>query len=180
MEFIARHATETDLPGLLEIYNDAILNTTAVYDYAPHTLEMRQKWLEEKSRLGLPVMVIEQQGRIAGFASYGPFRAWAAYQYTVEHSIYVHPDFRRQGIANALLHALISYSRQKDIHTMVAGIDAENSVSIALHHKFGFENAGCIKQVGYKFGKWLDLVFLQLILDNDFHPGTEKRSTQQV
>ena len=170
IEIIIRQATEKDLQGILEIYNDAIVNTTAVYDYKPHTVEMRMKWFEDKVKNKIPVFVAESSNHVAGFASYGPFRAWAAYKYSIEHSVYVHPHFRRQGIAKKLLHELIAAVKQKEVHTILAGIDADNSSSINLHKQFGFEEIAHFKQVGYKFGKWLDLKFFQLILQNDFQP----------
>lgn len=170
MQPIIRQATEDDLQGILDIYNDAIVNTTAVYQYETHTLPMRVEWFEDKVKKGIPVWVAEVNGYIAGFASYGPFRAWQAYKYTIEHSVYVHPDFRRRGIAKILLQQLIDDVRQKPIHTIIAGIDADNSGSIILHQQFGFEETAHFKQVGYKFGKWLDLKFFQLILQNDLQP----------
>jgi L-amino acid N-acyltransferase YncA len=127
MATIIREATPADLPGILFIYNDAILNTTAVYDYRPHTLEMREKWLEEKKADGIPVFVAVDDEEVVGFASYGKFRAWAAYKYSVEHSVYVHPDYRRTGIAKVLLSQLIDAARNKEVHTIIAGIDAQNT-----------------------------------------------------
>jgi L-amino acid N-acyltransferase len=170
MELIIRHATEQDLPGILYIYNDAILNTTAVYDYKAHTMEMREKWFQDKKQNNFPVLVAANNDTVAGFASYGPFRAWAAYKYSIEHSVYVHPDFRRRGIAKKLLQRLIDEAKQKEIHTMIAGIDANNTISLELHKQLGFEQTANMKQVGYKFGKWLDLIFMQLILDNPLEP----------
>jgi phosphinothricin acetyltransferase len=164
---IIRAALPGDVPGILEIYNDAILNTTAVYTYDPLTLEMLNQWFKEKQDKGLPVFVGEIGGRVAGFASYGPFRPWPAYKYSVEHSIYVNKDFRRQGIAKRLLRVLIDKAEASGFHTIVAGIDSENAVSISLHREFGFREAGTLSQVGYKFGRWLDLQFMQLILSND-------------
>jgi phosphinothricin acetyltransferase len=165
-----RSADEPDLPSILEIYNDAILTTTAVYEYAPHTLAMRAAWYTDKVRLGIPVVVAESDGRVVGFASYGSFRAWPAYQYAVEHSIYVHPEFRRRGIAKLLLQRLIELVREKGMHTLIAGIDAENTHSISLHRSFGFVETGHFREVGFKFGKWLDLKFMQLMLSPDQHP----------
>ena len=170
MEIIIRQATEKDLTGILEIYNDAIVTTTAVYDYQPHTIEMRKKWFEEKVKNNIPVLVAECNNQVAGFASYGPFRAWAAYKYSIEHSVYVRPRFRRQGIAKKLLNELIEAAKQKEIHTIIGGIDAANLISIHLHKQFGFEQIADFKDVGYKFGKWLDLKFYQLILPNNFQP----------
>lgn len=170
MDVIIRTATKKDLPGILEIYNDAILNTTAVYDYKPHTPAMREKWFEDKVKAGIPVLVAEQDKRVAGFASYGQFRAWAAYKYSVEHSVYVHPDFRRQGIAKKLVLELIEIAKQRNVHTIIAGIDADNAISINLHKVLGFKETGHFAEVGYKFGRWLDLAFLQLILKSNFTP----------
>ena len=115
------------MPGILEIYNDAILTTTAVYDYTPHTLEMRTKWYDDKLRDDIPVLAAVYNNIVVGFASFGPFRAWAAYRYTVEHSIYVHKDYRGMGIAKNLLGELISLIEKRDVHTIVAGIDAPMS-----------------------------------------------------
>ena len=173
MEIIIRDATEKDLQSILEIYNDAIANTTAVYDYKPHTMEMRKKWFTDKILNDIPVLVAETNDQIVGFTSYGAFRAWAAYKYSIEHSVYVHPDFRQQGIAKKLLSALIEIVKQKNVHTIIAGIDANNEVSIHLHKQFGFTETGNFKQVGYKFGKWLDLKFMQLILENNLKPNEQ-------
>ena len=167
---LIRKAKRTDLHSILDIYNDAIINTTAVYDYTPHTLEMRQQWYDDKLNKGIPVIVAEINDRVVGFTSYGPFRAWPAYKYSIEHSVYVHHDFRNQGIARKLLTHLIDTVKNKEVHTIIAGIDADNSASIHLHKQLGFEDAGHFNQVGYKFGKWLNLTFLQLIVDNGLQP----------
>ena len=168
---IIRAALPGDVPGVLEIYNDAILHTTAVYTYDPLTVEMMNQWYKEKQDKGLPVFIAELGGRVAGYASYGPFRPWPAYKYSVEHSIYVNKDFRRQGIAKKLLRVLIDKASASGLHTIVAGIDSENAVSISLHREFGFREAGMLTQVGYKFGRWLDLQFMQLILSSNFSPN---------
>lgn len=158
-----RNATENDLPALLEIYNEIILNTTAVYDYEPHTLEMREQWFETKKQQGLPVFVAEEDKEILGFSSIGPFRAWAAYKYSVENSVYVAAPARGKGIGKLLLPPLMEAARQLGMHTIIAGIDATNEASIKLHKSFGFEEVAHFKQVGWKFDRWLDLKFLQLI-----------------
>lgn len=159
-----REATIEDLPSILEIYNDAILNTTAVYDYKPHTLEMRKQWFDAKQQQGFPVFVAEEDGEIVGFSSIGPFRAWEAYKYSVENSIYVKEGCRGKGIGKLLLKPLIEAAGQLNLHTIIAGIDATNEVSIKLHAQFGFEEVAYFKQVGYKFDRWLDLKFMQLIV----------------
>lgn len=163
-EIIIRNATENDLPGILEIYNDAILNTTAVYDYDPHTLAMRKQWFDTKKQQGFPVFVAETEGQVAGFSSIGPFRAWTAYKYTIENSIYVSIDHRGKGISKLLMQPLIDAAKQLGLHAIVAGIDATNDISIGLHKKFGFEEVAHFKEVGYKFDRWLDLKFLELII----------------
>jgi phosphinothricin acetyltransferase len=159
-----RPATESDLPVLLEIYNDIILHTTAVYSYEPHTLEMRQAWYKDKLDHGYPVLVAEDDGRVIGFTTFGPFRAWPAYQYTVEHSVYVAADQRGKGLGKALLTPIIEAARSKGMHALIAGIDSTNDASIKLHKSFGFEQVAHFKEVGYKFDRWLDLVFMELIL----------------
>lgn len=162
---IIRTAMASDLPSILDIYNEAILNTTAVYDYEPHTLAMRQAWFASKQKDNLPVVVADLQGVIVGFGSLGWFRAWAAYQYTVENSLYVAADRRSQGIGKQLLEKLIDAAHTRELHAIVAGIDADNTVSCRLHKKLGFQEVAHFHQVGYKFGRWLDLKFFQLILE---------------
>lgn len=169
-----RTAVEADLPQLLVIYNDVIVNTTAVYDYKPHTLEMRKQWYDTKLQQGFPVFVAEEEGKIVGFSSIGPFRAWAAYKYSVENSIYVAASERGRGIAKLLMPPLIEAAQQLNMHTILAGIDASNEASVELHRKFGFEEVAHMKQVGYKFGRWLDLKFLQLVLDTPAQPTESK------
>lgn len=159
-----RPATEADLSSILAIYNDAILNTTAVYDYAPHTLAMRQAWFEAKQQAGFPVVVAESAGQVVGFGSLGAFRAWEAYRYTVENSLYVTPESRGQGIGKQLLATLIDAARERQLHAIVAGIDADNITSLKLHYQFGFREVAHFPQVGYKFDRWLDLKFLQRLL----------------
>jgi len=165
-----RTAEEKDIAPILEIYNYAILHTTSVYSYIEHTLEMRQKWFEEKKAANHPVLVAEVDDKVAGFISYGPFRSWPGYRYTVEHSVHVHKDFRRQGIASHLLEKMIEAARENGVHAIIGGVDAANDASIKLHKQFGFEEVGCLKQVGYKFNQWLDLVFVELVLDTPEKP----------
>jgi len=165
-----RKAVEEDLPAILEIYNDIILHTTAVYDYDPHSLEMRKLWWQTKQKDGFPVFVAEDNGRLLGFSSFGPFRAWAAYQYSIENSVYVHHECRGRGIGKLLLAPIIESADQMNFHTILAGIDAENQASLKLHKGFGFTEVAHFREVGFKFGKWLDLKFLQLILTGPGHP----------
>ena len=165
-----RKAREKDLEEMLVIYNDIIINTTAVYDYKPHTMEMRRQWFATKQEQGFPVFVADENGKVVGFSSIGPFRAWAAYKYSVESSIYVAADQRGKGIGKLLMTPLIQAAEQLNMHTILAGIDATNDASIMLHKKFGFEEVAHFKQVGYKFGRWLDLKFLQLVLKTPVQP----------
>ncbi|MDR3713651.1 MAG: GNAT family N-acetyltransferase [Puia sp.] len=168
-----RFAWEDDLPAILEIYNEVIANTTAVYDYDPHTHQMRKSWYDAKKKENHPVFVATEGDKILGFSSYGPFRAWAAYRYTVENSVYVAADQRGKGIGKLLMAPVISSAREAGIHAIVAGIDAGNDVSLRLHGSFGFKEVAHFPEVGYKFNRWLDLKFLQLIIDNpaDTYPG---------
>lgn len=157
-----------------EIFNDAILNTTALYEYQPRSLDTVVRWFGAKASAGLPVLgAVGANGALAGFASYGEFRARPAYKYSVEHSVYVHPEWRRQGVARQLMLALIARAELEGFHTMIGGIDAENHASIVLHEQLGFAHAGTIRQSAWKFGRWLDLVFYQRLLPGPSHPVGE-------
>lgn len=159
-----RNANETDLPQMLDIYNEIIANTTAVFQYDPHTLDMRREWFAQKQKEGFPVFVAEENNEMAGFSTIGAFRNWQAYKYSVENSIYVRAGQRGKGIGKLLLQPLINASKQMGMHTIIAGIDASNETSIALHQQFGFVEVAYFKEVAYKFDRWLDLKFLQLII----------------
>lgn len=162
----ARHAA-----AILDIFNHAIVHSTALYDYKPRTAESMAGWFETKRRNDFPVLGIEDEGgRLLGFASYGTFRAWPAYKYSVEHSIYIHHECRGQGLGRRLLTSLTEAAAARDVHTMVGAIDLSNQASIALHERMGFQPAGVIRQAAYKFGAWLDLAFYQKILDTPVHP----------
>ncbi len=164
LQITLRDATAADLPEILLIYNDVIMTTTAVYSEKPHTLEMREAWFNERKQSGFPVIVAVQDGRIVGFATYGHFRVWPCYRFTVEHSVYVHRESRGQGISKLLLKEVIDHARKAGMHAMIAGVDSENDVSLKLHLQFGFEQVARFKEVGYKFDRWLDLIFLELML----------------
>jgi phosphinothricin acetyltransferase len=151
--------------AILEIFNEAIANSTALYDYKPRTAESMVGWFEAKARGRYPVIGLEDNaGTLVGFGSYGAFRAWPAYKYTVEHSIYVDTRFRGQGHGRVLLEAIVAAAVKQDYHVMVGGIDASNAVSIKLHEGLGFTHCGTVQQAGFKFGRWLDLAFYQKIL----------------
>ena len=150
---------------ILAIFNEAIANSTALYDYRPRAAESMVGWFEAKAKGRYPVIGLEDDaGTLVGFGSYGSFRAWPAYKYTVEHSVYVHQDHRGKGLGLALMERLIEAARAQDLHVMVGGIDASNAVSIRLHEQLGFRHCGTVAQAGFKFGRWLDLAFYQRIL----------------
>lgn len=156
-----RPAAEADLEHMRAIYNHAVLHTTASYDYEPRSSEAQVHWFAAKRAAGFPVLVADDgQGRPIGFASYGTFRAWAGYRFTVEHSVYVDEAFRRRGIASALLTRLVGHAGAQGLHLMVGAIDATNQGSIELHRRVGFEDAGVLREAGYKFERWLDLAFM--------------------
>ncbi|MED1410982.1 MULTISPECIES: GNAT family N-acetyltransferase [Bacillus] len=168
-----REATKKDLTSILDIYNDAILYTTAVYAYKPVTLKNRIDWYEQKKAEGYPILVYELDNKVVGFATFGPFRAWPAYKYSVEHSIYVDKEYRKNGIGTSLMKELITNAQEREYMTLIAGIDAENEKSIDMHKKFGFVHSGIINKVGFKFDKWLDLAFYQLELNGPKNPTEE-------
>ena len=168
-----RESSEKDLKDILEIYNDAILNTTAIYAYKTQSLEEKKKWYEKKKQEGYPLLVFEESGKVVGFATFGPFREWPAYKYTIEHSIYVHKDYRNHGIATKLMKEIIKIANEREYSTLVAGIDAANEVSIKMHEKIGFKYSGTVTKAGFKFGKWLDLAFYQLDLAGPKIPSEE-------
>ena len=159
---IIRDAREQDLSAILEIYNHVILNTTSVYSEEPHTYQMRLSWYNERINNGFPVFVAEQEEQVIGFASFGHFRVWPCYRYTVENSVYVHADHRGKGVSKLLMQPLIDRAREIGMHAMIAGIDADNEVSYKLHQAFGFVEVAHFKEVGFKFDRWLDLKFMEL------------------
>lgn len=165
-----RPATSDDLKEILAIYNDAIVNTTAVYSYHAQTLEDRTIWFDQKMKDGYPVIVFEVDGHVAGFATFGPFRAWPAYKYSIEHSVYVSNDYQKRGIGRTLLQEIIQLAKNGEYKTLVAGIDAENEKSILLHQSLGFTHSGTLRNAGYKFERWLDLAFYQLDLEGPETP----------
>ena len=165
-----RSAAADDLADILRVYNQAIEKTTAVFEYRPHTLEMRREWFKAKQAASLPVLVAVESGAVLGFASYGPFRAWPAYKYSVELSVYVDESVRGRGIGSGLVRAILATARERDLHVVMAGITADNAVSLRLHEKLGFVEVAHIREVGYKFGRWLDLKLLQIVLDGPRQP----------
>ncbi len=156
-----RRAEYNDVAAMLEIYNDAILNTTSIFVYHALTLEDYIDWFEGKARDGYPVLVYIEDQQVAGFATYGTFRRYSAYKYTIEHSVYVHKDHRRKNIGTKLLQAIREIAEEKGYATMVGAVTSANEASRLLHIDLGFSHAGTIHRAGYKFGKWLDLDFYE-------------------
>lgn len=160
-----RRAALPDLPAILDIYNEAVLNTTASYDYEPRTLEHRIAWFEDHQRHDLAVFVaVDQAGRVIGWSALNRFHDRIGYQFTSENSIYVAADRRGQGVGKLLLPPLIEAARQRSLHALLAVIDASNEASIRLHAQFGFQTVGHFKEVGFKFGRWLDVIYMELLL----------------
>lgn len=167
-------SAEAHAPAVREIFNDAIENTTALYDYRPRSLATVLQWFGAKARDSYPVLAaVDSDGALLGFASYGPFRAWPAYKYSIEHSLYVHRDHRRRGVGRLLLQQLVQHASQRGYRAMIGGIDATNAASIALHLAQDFMHAGTIRDAGYKFGRWLDLAFYERLLPGPARPAEE-------
>jgi L-amino acid N-acyltransferase len=156
--------------AILDIFNEAIAHSTALYEYQARTPENMRAWFAEKEAGRFPVIGAEADGVLVGFATYGSFRARAAYKYTVEHSVYVHQEHRGRGIGKALMLELIAAARAQNYHVLVGGIDIANRTSVALHERLGFTYAGTVREAAYKFGGWLDLGFYQLTLDTPASP----------
>lgn len=165
MAIITRQYQKSDAAAILDIINYNILNATALYDYTIRSLEQQESILESKIQSGFPVIVAENNGEVVGFGMYSEFRFREAYKFTVEHSVYVNQTNQGSGIGKLLLTELILLAKKQGLHTMIGVIDAENQNSIDFHHQFGFKTVGIIKESGFKFGRWLDSVFVQLILD---------------
>ena len=166
-----RDATEADLPAILDIYNDVLATSTAIFSDTPTTLEDRLAWFRGRRELGYPVLAASDEAGVLGFASFADFRSWPGYRYTVEHSVHVRVDARGRGIGPALMRVLLDRAAALGKHMMVAGVDAENLASLRLHERLGFQQAGTLHQVGCKFGRWLDLTFLERRLDDRVSPG---------
>ena len=157
-----RDAAEADLPAICEIYNHAVLHTTAIWNDTLVDVGNRTEWLAARHARGFPVIVAERNGNVAGYASYGDWRAFDGYRHTVENSVYVDKDHRGLGIGEGLLRALIARAAENNVHVMIAAIESGNATSIRLHEKLGFRIAGQFSEVGTKFGRWLDLTCMEL------------------
>lgn len=163
-----RDAEPRDIPAILALYNLAVRETTAAWTSQEETLDERITWFENRRNGGWPVIVaVDKDDQVIGFASYGPFRPREGYRKTVEHTVYVDPGFQGQGIGVKLLECLIDTARDQDVHVIVGVVDGDNTASIALHKKLGFEISGRLPEAGTKFGRWLDLVFLSKVITPD-------------
>lgn len=160
-----RTATESDLAAINDVYNHYVLHSTCTYQEEPETLESRRQWFSRHDDKH-PVIVAEAGGQVVGWGSLSAYHARSAFRHTVEDSVYVHHQHHRHGIGSLLLEGLIARARSLGHCAVIAGIDGEQMASVALHGKFHFEKAGRLKQVGFKFGRWLDVIYMELILGN--------------
>ena len=170
-----RDATRADLPGILTIYNEVIRTSSAVYTEQEATLENRAVWLAQRTGLGYPVLVAVDPAAksVLGYSTFGDFRPWPGYRHSVEHSVYIRADARGHGLGTLLIEPLFERAGQLGKHVMIAGIDAANPASLRLHERLGFERAGMLREVGTKFGRWLDLVFMQRFLTGSSQDGSQ-------
>lgn len=160
-----RRATLADIHGILDIYNDAVLTTTATYDYEPRSYDHRLSWFEDHQRTGHPIFVaVDPTGKVLGWSALNRYHDRKGYRFTVENSVYIAAEHRGRGLGKLLLKPLIDVALQNGYRAIIAVIDAENTASIKLHEKFGFEPVGHFKKVGYKFGRWLDVIYMELLL----------------
>jgi L-amino acid N-acyltransferase len=154
-------ATEADLAGLLAIYNEVVANSTAIYSDRTVTLQERREWWHARTAQGYPVLIARDAHGVAGFATFGDFRSWPGYRFSVEHTVHVRADGRGRGVGTQLMEALLARAATLGKHMMIGGVDAQNGSAIRFHERLGFRRAGILHEVGHKFGRWLDLVFLQ-------------------
>jgi L-amino acid N-acyltransferase len=157
-------AARTQLPEIRDIYNEVIRNSTAVFSDVEVTLQDREAWFEAKRAGGFPVLVAADSSGVVGFGTFGDFRSWPGYRYSVEHTVHVRADRRGRGVGQALVAALLQEAARQQKHVMIGGIDAQNVTSIALHEKLGFKVVGELQEVAFKFGRWLDLKFMQRLI----------------
>lgn len=163
---IMRPATIADLPAITDIHNDVIATSTAIYSTAPVTLENRRAWFDARIAGGFPVLVATDGDQVLGFSSFGEFRGpWTGYRFSVEHSVHVRSDRRGQGIGSGLIEALFPLAMATGKHAMIGAIDAANEGSLRLHERLGFNRVARLPEVGYKFGRWLDLILVQRFVD---------------
>lgn len=165
MNYLVRTYQESDAEALRMIINDTILYTSHNYDYHPKSLEEVQTLFKEKMRDGFPILVGEINGETCGYATFGKFRAKPGYNRTIEHSIYLNEKAQGKGLGSEMMRQLIGLAQEQGYHVMIAGMDSENLGSYRFHQRLGFQETGRMPEVSFKFGNWLTLVFMQLILD---------------
>jgi L-amino acid N-acyltransferase len=158
-----RVATIEDLVAINEIYNHYVAHSTCTYQETPEPMEARRKWFADHGPVH-SVTVAEIGGRVVGWGSLSAYHARSAYRFTVENSVYVHHEFQRRGIGTLILADLIERARTLGHRAIIAGIDADQAGSVALHEKFKFETVGHLQRVGFKFGRWLDVIYMELLL----------------
>ncbi|UVL09658.1 N-acetyltransferase family protein [Pseudomonas rhodesiae] len=168
-----RDATEKDLPAIRDIYNDAVRNTTAIWNEQPVDLANRLAWFNARQAQGYPILVAVENDEVTGYSSFGDWRPFEGFRYSVEHSVYVRSDQRGKGLGPRLMQVLIERARSAGKYVMVAAIESGNQASIRLHERLGFVTTGQMPQVGIKFGRWLDLTFMQLALNPGAEPPKE-------
>lgn len=167
-----RRATLEDCPAILAIYNEAVLTTTATYDLEPRTLEHRLAWFDDHVRNDYVVFVAEDAGgQVVGWSALNRHHDRFGYRFTAENSVYVGAAHRGRGVGGLLLAPLIEAAQTRGLHVILAGVDATNTASLRLHEKFGFVRAGRFREVGHKFGRWLDVLYLQRTLPLAVPPG---------
>jgi L-amino acid N-acyltransferase YncA len=164
MEIKIRAYQTEDAQAILDIINYNILNSTALYDYEPRSLENQIAIFDDKLKKGFPIIVATENETVVGFGYYSEFRFREAYKFTVEHSVYAHPNYIGKGIGKLIMENLLDLAKDQKLHTMIGVIDSENQSSIDFHKKFGFEIVGNIKESGFKFDRWLHSVFMQKML----------------
>ena len=170
--FWIRPANLEDCPGILEVYNEAVLTTTATYDYEPRTLEHRRDWFLNRQRRGFPVLVaVDASGRVVGWSALNPYHERIGFRFTVENSVYVMAGSRGRGLGSRLLAPLIPAGEARGFHAIIAAIDADNAVSLRLHERHGFMTVGRFRKVGYKFGRWLDVIYMERLLAEPVVPA---------
>ncbi|WP_130903997.1 GNAT family N-acetyltransferase [Pseudomonas sp. Sample_22] len=171
MTYHIRDAVHADLAAIRDIYNDAVLNTTAIWNEHVVDLDNRQAWFHARQAQAYPILVIvDMDDAVLGYASFGDWRPFDGFRHTVEHSVYVRSDQRGNGLGPQLMDVLVARARGCGKHVMVAAIESGNTASIRLHERIGFVTTGQMPQVGTKFGRWLDLTFMQLTLNPGAQP----------
>ncbi|PAY10839.1 GNAT family N-acetyltransferase [Bradyrhizobium sp. UFLA03-84] len=162
---IIRPATEQDIPAITAIFNEAVVNSNAIWTEKQDTEAERLAWMKARLALGYPVLVAADGPVVLGYGTFGDFRAFPGYRYSVEHSVYIHVDHRARGLGRVIVDALITAATALGKHVMIAGIDGGNPASLRLHTQAGFVEVARMPEVGRKFGRWLELVFMQRVLD---------------